>query len=889
MVTGDIQGNDFKKPKPTQKAPGTLARIARFTIVRILVLAVMIVVGVFVAVFVVNYGGDVDKIYQANILEIVRVRGIEFGNLPPEEWTKARDQMIWDLEEAQGLHQPFLLRSLRWTLRGIILDFGSTYHARNATIVGVSVSRVILDSFPGTFLIVGSANLLTFFASISLALALAKKQGGVWDKLLIGLTPISSIPNWAFAIFLTGLLSWQLHILPAQGMLDTFPPQNPLGYITIVGKHLILPVSAIFLSSFFQLVYGWRSFFLIHTGEDYVEMAKAKGLPGRMIESRYIIKPSLTYLLTNFTLMLLTMWQGVIILEVFFKWNGIGSLFHAAILNNDTPISYGIIIIFLYLMAISILLLDVISAMVDPRIKIDTGATTVGAVAAPKRQLRDLFSKSKIPKTEKHWLKHEPRVAKINLRELKISLRFQGLERAWESLKQTLREVLRYPSAVFGLVIIILLIIVAVYTIIAIPYDVAVEKWGTMNPDNLVNPQSALPTWINLFRKNDYPSTVIMDSRAADSNKTTQSVPGVSNQVTISFTFDYTAKDFPKEINIFFMPYLLEKAPFVSLTWITPDKRELELGGFSVGRSQTYVLSKSFPKKYLGLYDVQERMKLQGEGQSPVMDILFVNPEAEALEALPGTYELRIVAWTFEPDSGLDAKMVVYGKVFGWAGTDDFRRDLSVALLWGIPVALAFGLIGATATSFLSMLMATLGTWFGGWLDSLIQRITEINMILPAIPIGIMVFYLYNNSIWVVLGVFILLNIFGATLKSYRAALLPMKDSLYIEAARAYGASDWRIIWHYLIPRILPLLIPQLIVMVPAYIFLEATLAFMGVMDPLIPTWGKLIYDAYTRGVVGGLYYWILEPTVMIIVVALAFALVGVALDSVLNPRLRKF
>ena len=889
MSVEELHPSIGDKGETATRPPSTATRVVKYLAFRTLALAIMVVVGVFIAVFVVNYGGDIDKVYKADVLDIVQARGAEFGNLPPEEWKKVHDQMVWDLEERMGLHQPFLLRCIRWTLRGIVLDFGGTYNARSATGGPVPVSSVILESFPGTLLLVGSANLLTFFASIFLALRLSKKQGGFWDKLLISLTPISSIPNWAFAIFLTGLLSWQLHLLPAQGMYDTFPPQNSLGYIPIVAKHLILPVSAIFISAFFQLVYGWRSFFLIHAGEDYVEMAKAKGLPERMIDSRYIIKPSITYLLTNFTLMLLTMWQGTIILEVFFKWNGIGSLFHDTILHNDTSISYGIIIIFLYLMAISVLLLDVISSMVDPRIKIDTGTTTVGAVAAPKRQLRDLFSKSKIPKTEKHWLIHESRVAKVNLRGLKISLRFQGLERTWESLKQTLREILRYPSAVFGLVIIVLLIVVAVYTIIAIPYDVAVEKWGTMNPDNLVNPQSALPTWFNLFRKNDYPSTVIMDSRAADSIKTTQFVPGVSSQVTISFTFDYTAKDFPKELSIFFTPYLIEKAPFVILTWITPDKRELELGGFSVGRSQTFVLSQSFPKKYLNLYDVQERMKLQGEGQSPSMDILFVNPEAEALEALPGTYELRIVALTFEPGSGLDAKMVVYGKVFGWAGTDDFRRDLSVALLWGLPVALAFGLIGATATSFLSMLIATLGTWFGGWLDSLIQRITEINMIIPAIPICIMVYYLYNNSIWLVLGVFILLNIFGATLKSYRAALLPIKDSLYIEAARAYGASDWRIIWHYLVPRILPLLIPQLIVMVPAYIFLEATLAFMGVMDPLIPTWGKLIYDSYTRGVVGGLYYWIMEPTVMIIIVGLAFALVGVALDSVLNPRLRKF
>jgi peptide/nickel transport system permease protein len=849
----------------------------------------MVVIGVFIAVFVVNYGGEIDKFYEASILDIVMTRGREFGNLPPDEWKQARDQMIWDLEESMGLHQPFLLRCLRWTLRGIVLDFGTTYSIRSATSRAQPVSAVILARFPATLLVVGTANLFTFFASIFLALALSKRQGGFWDKLLIGMSPISSIPNWAFAIFLTAIFAWQLNILPAQGMYDTYPPANPLGYIPIVAKHLILPATAIFLSCFFQLVYSWRAFFLLNAGEDYVELAKAKGLPDRMIERRYIVKPSLPYILTNFTLMILTMWQGAIILEAFFKWDGIAALFRSSIMSHNTNVSYGIIITFLYLMAISVLILDVVNCVIDPRIKVDAGEITVGAVAAQKRSLRDFFSRSKVPNIEKSRWGWQPIDPGDALPGVKPTVRIKATRRSLEPMKQTLREILRYPSAVLGIIIILSLVGICVYTVVAIPFDDAIVKWGTLNPDNLVNPQTALPTWINIFRKNDLPGTIIMDSREHGSSKTNQFAPGVSNLVTISFEFDYATKEFPKDLSIFFTPYLIEKASFITLTWITPDNRRLELGGFAVGRSETYVLSQSFPKKYLGLYDVQEKMLLEGKGQSPAIFILFANPGVENLEALPGKYTLLIKGMAFDPGSGLDAKMVLYGKVFGWAGTDDFRRDLSVALLWGIPVALAFGLIGAVLTSFLSMLIAAMGTWLGGWVDGLIQRITEINMIIPAIPIGIMVYYLYDSNIWLVLGIFILLNIFGATLKSYRAALLPIKDSQYIEAARAYGASDWRIIWHYLVPRILPMLIPQLIVMVPSYIFLEATLAFLGVSDPLIPTWGKLIFDSYTRGVTPGLYYWILEPTLMIIIVALAFALVGVALDNILNPRLKKF
>lgn len=153
--------------------------------------------------------------------------------------------------------------------------------------------------------------------------------------------------------------------------------------------------------------------------------------------------------------------------------------------------------------------------------------------------------------------------------------------------------------------------------------------------------------------------------------------------------------------------------------------------------------------------------------------------------------------------------MILYGQVYGLAGTDDMRRDLMVALLWGTPIALAFGFLGAIFNGVISMLIAAVSVWFGGWVDSAIQRLTEINMILPTLPIAITIYYLYSKSIWMILGVIIILSIFGSTIKTYRAAFMQVKESPYIEAAQAYGASDWRLIRSYLVPRIIPLLIPQ--------------------------------------------------------------------------------
>jgi peptide/nickel transport system permease protein len=97
-----------------------------------------------------------------------------------------------------------------------------------------------------------------------------------------------------------------------------------------------------------------------------------------------------------------------------------------------------------------------------------------------------------------------------------------------------------------------------------------------------------------------------------------------------------------------------------------------------------------------------------------------------------------------------------------------------------------------------------------------------------------------------------------------------------------------RLVRRYLVPRILPLLIPQLVFLVPTYVFFEATLTFLNVSDPVMPTWGKIIFDALTKGAFEGKLYWVLEPTALIILTGLAFAMVGFALDAILNPRLRR-
>ncbi len=444
-----------------------------------------------------------------------------------------------------------------------------------------------------------------------------------------------------------------------------------------------------------------------------------------------------------------------------------------------------------------------------------------------------------------------------------------------DSLKKALKELKRYPSAIAGGIIIIIVIAFSIYALISIPYDEAVVLWRGSEAEWYQNPKNAPPVWTNWFSKVKQPTTIQIKSGDDRVNEVIGNQEGEKGAFTYTFNFDYQFDAFPQEIMLYFASDYEEKEPFVSAMWITPDGREIRIADFAAGDDYNYRFS-------------QDQKLERRLGKVPANIGLFMVPDSEPYQVLKGQYQLVLEVRTFEAGSKTAPELIVHGTIHGLAGTDHLRRDLMVALMWGAPVALAFGLLASVGTTFLTMIIAAVGAWFGGWVDGLIQRITEINLVLPFLSILIMVGTFYSRSIWVILGVTILLSIFTAGIKTYRAIFMQVKESPYIEAAKSYGASNWRLIFTYLIPRIIPLLIPGLVLAIPTFVFLEASLAVLGLGDPLLPTWGKIINDAQSNSALyNGFYYWIIEPAVLLMITGSAFAMVGYSLDRVFNPRLR--
>lgn len=446
------------------------------------------------------------------------------------------------------------------------------------------------------------------------------------------------------------------------------------------------------------------------------------------------------------------------------------------------------------------------------------------------------------------------------------------MSRFWNTAKQ----LAHYPSAVVGLLIILGLVVLALYCLFTIPYSEAIRLWRGGEDIWGDYPKNAMPAWVNIFPGVDVPVTIKVDSAETPETKDVGEFQDGMRVTTIDLAFDYRHGDFPAEVSIFFTSTFESSRPFISAVWLTPDGREIRIADEAIGRTHSMRLS--------GNRTLQRRL-----GNQPAEVGFFLDPNSgDQQTALKGRYILRISAITFEESSAVDAKLVVYGKAHGLAGTDDRRRDLMVALLWGAPIALAFGFLAAVGTTVTTMLIAAVGVWFGGWVDFVIQRLTEINLVLPLLPILIMVGTFYSRSIWIMLGCVIVFGIFSSGIKTYRSMFLQVKESPYIEAARAYGASNFRIIFIYMIPRIIPVLVPQFVTLIPSYVFLEATLSVLGLGDPVLPTWGKVLSAANSQGALyKGYYYWVLEPSVLLMLTGLGFAMLGFALDRVFNPRLR--
>jgi len=235
-----------------------------------------------------------------------------------------------------------------------------------------------------------------------------------------------------------------------------------------------------------------------------------------------------------------------------------------------------------------------------------------------------------------------------------------------------------------------------------------------------------------------------------------------------------------------------------------------------------------------------------------------------------------------------DAEFVVPGKVHGVLGCDDAGADLFSQLVWGARISLLIGVLCAVAGASIGILVGVVTGYFGGVLDEVMMRLVDILLCLPFLPLLLTLVFLYGKNIFYIV-VFIAIFGWQGLARVIRSQVLSLRETSFIECARAAGASRFYIIIKHIVPNVLPVAFASLVLSVPGAILFEAALSFLGFGDPRVPTWGKMLHHAYGFGAFTRLaWWWIIPPGLAITTLCLAFVFIGHSLDEVVNPRLRR-
>jgi peptide/nickel transport system permease protein len=233
-------------------------------------------------------------------------------------------------------------------------------------------------------------------------------------------------------------------------------------------------------------------------------------------------------------------------------------------------------------------------------------------------------------------------------------------------------------------------------------------------------------------------------------------------------------------------------------------------------------------------------------------------------------------------------------------GTDNIGRDMLNLTVHGARISMTIGLLATIVTIVIGAVIGIVAGYVGGSTDTVLMRITDFFLVLPTFVLALILAPIVLDLIGTdaqIAGMratlFVIVIVIGvtswaSTARIIRSQALSVKERAFVSRARVIGSGGGHIMRRHILPNVLNLIVANTVLVFAGAILTETTLAFIGLGDPLDPSWGQILNAAQSSGAPGlGAWWFIAPPAFCVVLVVLAFTLVGGALDDVLNPRLR--
>lgn len=474
-------------------------------------------------------------------------------------------------------------------------------------------------------------------------------------------------------------------------------------------------------------------------------------------------------------------------------------------------------------------------------------------------------------------------------------------------LRNFWREFRRQKIGLLGLGLLIVLVVLAVAAPLIVNPDYEknwnlVEYWRD-------NPTNVPPCWSQMFSSKKYaPERKYLwlsndTSRQSPNIKIVEVKKGRGYAIyNVSFYYDYMWDVPPNDVKLSLYithPSNSTKYPIYDFYLKRPDgtviklvvrqsmktNLTVQLSSMKIGKDIRHILL-DFASQYTNVTNIDP-------ASIKPLSVIFSETGEGMLTGktppLKGEYVFTFKLLFTEPkDRIIEARMVVMGSCYGLLGTDSLGRDLFAGIIFGIKWALIIGVLTSVISVFTGVFYGIASGYAGGWVDEVMMRIDQVVYSMPVLPLLILMAAIWRPSIWLIILFLAAFGWPGIAIVT-RSMALQLKEELYVEAAKAMGASGWRIVFRYIVPQTMPYAFASIALSVPGAILAEAGLSYLGLGDPLAVTWGKILHDAsMANAVLNNLWWWVLPPGLMIALVGLTFVFLGNALDRVLNPKLQR-